>query len=107
MDDIRGMRRFGPMGVWFLVLVPDLALTGWWVAMMLEGMLTDGQGNFAAADSGGLVLPCAVLALSPAGTWWALLGRGHHPQTVRAAIAVSLLRLVLLALFTGMPVTMD
>lgn len=101
MDDVGGMRRFGPMGVWFLVLIPDLALTGGLAVRLLESLISMWGDTDPTTDAADPALACAVLALSLAGTWWALLGRGHHPQTLRGALAVSLIRLILLALFIG------
>jgi len=101
------LRRFGPLGVWLGVMLADLAVSGWWLAMFVDDVGDGGDPTVISPPlSTDLGIPGA-LALSLAGSWWAVLGRSHHPQTVRGGIAVSVLRLVLLGAFMAMLKAMD
>jgi hypothetical protein len=85
-------RRLGPWRVWLGVMLLDLAMSSWVTYASLGAIL--------AHDSAPVVLPVLLAALviaSVCGTWIAVLGRSH-PTTVRAGLAVTVIRLVLLGL---------
>ena len=97
-------RRFGPGRVWLAVMVLDLAVSCAVAYTCCAALLSPGDAGGPRAEPwGALTWFTVLLAASVGGTWYAVLRRGAHPQSVRAAFAVSLIRLVLMTLAVGMP----
>lgn len=100
MADTR-TRRFGPARVWLGVMLLDLVVT------LSVARAVVRLGHRVADDPGNLMRPPAVavyvvlLVGSLCGTWWAVVGPRHDPRTVRAGIAVSVIRLFVLGLPFG------
>jgi hypothetical protein len=92
-----GFRRFGPGRVWLGLMALDLVVS-------LAVARTAVELSRAADDPGPALAPPEVAVFvilllgSLCGTWWAVAGRRHHATTVRAGIAVSAIRLVVLGL---------
>ncbi|MBY8882568.1 hypothetical protein [Actinacidiphila acidipaludis] len=102
------VRRFGPGWVWLAVMVADLAVScvvvhACWAALLSHAE----EGGPRVAPSGSLTWFAVLLTVSVGATWYAALRRRTHPQSVRAAFAVSLIRLILLSLAVGLPYAVE
>lgn len=101
-----GFRRFGPGRVWLALMALDLVVS----LSVARAVVELGR---AADDPGPVLSPPAVTVLvilllgSLCGTWWAVMGRRNHAATVRAGIAVSVIRLVVLGLPFGFHVLIE
>lgn len=101
--------RFGPGRVWLAVMLLDLALSCTVAYTAASAALSPDEGEDpqtagpGTSPFGSLTWLTLLLAVSVAGTWCAVLRRGTHPRSVRAAFAVTLIRLILLAFVVGAP----
>ncbi|MCT9010557.1 hypothetical protein [Streptomyces rhizosphaerihabitans] len=100
-------RRFGPGRVWLAVLALDLAMSAEASYIYLE-VVTDGgvSGAFTGPYLSWTALDVLLIG-SVLGTWWAVGRRANHPQTVRAGIAVAVIRLILMSFPVALQLSME
>ncbi|TJZ97043.1 hypothetical protein [Actinacidiphila oryziradicis] len=98
-------RRFGPGRAWLAVLALDLAVSAVATYFLLEP--DSGVPGESAGPNASLIALPVLLIGSVLGTCCAVGRRANHPQTVRAGIAVAVIRLVLLSLPVAVQLSLE